>query len=132
MKKKILHITPHLGGGIGKAISGTLVEESNNTEIFNKLLVFEKPENPQFAEICEKSGFPITYSQDLEEIKNLIEEFDVIILHWWHHPLIVWFFKNFPQVNCRIILWCHINGCTYPKLPFELIESVDTTFVTSK
>src|SRR5574344_1490691 len=133
MKKRILHITPHLGGGVGRAISSTLIFEKNtNGEFCHKLLALEKPKNPQFADICSKNEIEIVFSQNLEEIKSEIEKSDLVILHWWHHPLNVWLLANFPKVECRIILWSHINGCSYPKLPFSLIKEVEETFFTSK
>src|SRR5574344_875878 len=126
MKKNILHITPHLGGGVGKVLSSLLVfEKKSNTEICHKLLVLEKPKNPQFVDICLKNNIQILFTQNLDEIEQEIKNSDAIVLNWWHHPLNSWLFANFPKIPCRVILWSHINGCNYPKLKFDLVKDVN-------
>lgn len=128
--KKVLHITPHLGGGVGKALSGIL--EWSNSNLSHKILLLEEPENFQFADICTKNGVEITILKDTIELQQEIMNVDVVVIHWWHHPLTAKLLADFPSLETRIILWSHVNGCTYPMLPFELVNSVHKVFLTSK
>lgn len=128
----ITHITPHLGGGIGKALSGILCyEKINNPKHNHKIIVLDKPENRQFIDILEQAGIEIIFSKNLQAIEFEIQNSDIVIMHWWHHPLNAWLLAKFPKIECRFILWSHINGCTYPMLPFKLVEKVHKAFFTS-
>ncbi len=129
--KEVLHIAPHLGGGVGKALSGILeYEKNNNSSLKHKVILLEKPENYQFVDICINNGIEVIIITDCD-IKDEIEKTDVVIYHWWHHPLGAALLANFPNTKTRMILWSHINGCTYPMLPFELVKSVNKAFFTS-
>ena len=128
----ITHITPHLGGGIGKALSGILCyEKTNNPKYNHKVIVLDKPSNSQFIDILQNAGIEIIFTKDLRAIEFEVRNSDIVIVHWWHHPLNSWLFANFPQTECRLILWSHINGCTYPMLPFKIVEKVHKAFFTS-
>lgn len=131
--KKILHITPHLGGGVGKVISGILeYEVINKSDFKHKIIILEAPENLQFVEICHKIGIKTVLTDNLNTIEDEIKNADVIVMHWWHHPLNAWLLANFPKTPTRIVLWTHINGCTYPMLPFNLVKNVNKALFTSK
>lgn len=131
-EKNILHITPHLGGGIGKALSGILeCERINNAKFNHKILILELPENMQFIDICKKNRIEIIQTNNLKAIEVEIENSDIVIIHWWHHPLNAWLLANFPETPARVVLWSHINGCTYPMLPFEFVKTVNKSFFTS-
>jgi glycosyltransferase involved in cell wall biosynthesis len=133
MKKKVLHITVHIGGGIGKALSGILsYEKFDNSNFEHKLLILEQPEKSQFVDICQANGIEIIFTSNLNAISLEMENADITVIHWWHHPLTAWLFANFPKIETRLILWSHINGCTYPMLPFKLVEKTHKTFFTSR
>ena len=51
----ILHITPHLGGGVGKALS-TLCSRSDVGDINHSFLLLEKPEKSDFLDIVLREG----------------------------------------------------------------------------
>lgn len=130
--KQILHITPHLGGGIGKALSGILgYEKINNVKFTHKIIILDEPENMQFVDICKNSGIEIIFTKNMRAIELEIQSADVVIIHWWHHPLNAWLLANFPKVETRVVLWSHVNGCTYPMLPFEFVKTVNKAFFTS-
>ena len=49
---KILHITTHMGGGVGKVISDLAVHDTQYT---HSILLLEEPEKKQFIDKCNKS-----------------------------------------------------------------------------
>jgi hypothetical protein len=66
LKKKILHITPHLGGGVGKAVS-TLI--NNDKEYCHDVICLEKPINYKFYHIIKKKN-KIIITKNISIIKN--------------------------------------------------------------
>ncbi len=127
---KILHATPHLGGGVGKALS-TLVEASLNLRVDHVFLLFEEPEKSQFVEKVIKLGCRIYISPGLDTATRLIEETDIVQLEWWNHPATFKFLcgSNFPGL--RLLIWSHVSGLFAPKIPTSLIELSDRFLFTS-
>lgn len=66
-----------------------------------------------------------------EEIIKLMKTSDVIVINWWGHPLMVQFVAMLPEILCRLVLYCHINGCVYPYLPFSFLNDFDAVMFTT-
>lgn len=130
IKKKVLHITVHLGGGAGKAISGICIGSKN---IFDSSVVLlQQPKNTAYVEVLHKEYIPVYVEPNRNLVTDLIKNADVIVLNWWSHPLTVKFLQEFPNTFCRIIIWNHINGCTYPFLPANFLKIFPEILFTSK
>lgn len=108
---KILHITTHMGGGVGKVISDLAVHDTQYT---HSILLLEEPEKKQFIDKCNKAGINVKVNSSQTETVCALNNSDVVILHWWHHPLMCKFLYHFPKCGIRLILWSHVSGCTYP------------------
>ncbi len=126
--KKVLHITAHLGGGAGKAISGVL-KYLNQYE--NTVLLLDEPAETKYVECCKSNGINIAVANDIEKINALIKQADVVVLNWWCHPLFVNVFKALRNTEARVVIWSHINGLFYPYLPFEFLDLFEKIMVTS-
>lgn len=126
--KKVLHITAHLGGGAGKAISGVL-KYLNQYE--NTLLLLDTPTETKYLDSCVKNGVKVVVESDVEKINSLIKQADVVVLNWWCHPLFVNVFKALKNTETRVVLWSHINGLFYPYLPFEFLDLFEKIMITS-
>lgn len=130
---KILSITTHMGGGVGKALAGIAVYNlKNNTGYKHKILMLEKPERMQFIDQCIKNGVDIAFCEDEAMLADELRMADIVLLNWWHHPLMAAFMHCFPQCPVRLVLWSHVSGCTYPELPFELVKTVHKTFFATR
>lgn len=130
MKRSLLHITVHLGGGVGKAILGS---SSLCDEVFQtKIILLEAPEKKNIVETAIKEGMQIYLQPSRSLVEELIQQADIVILNWWNHPMMSEFLWNFPKVSCRLVLWLHVNGCTYPYVSFEFLNKFDFIFFTSK
>lgn len=128
-QKKILQITPHLGGGVGKAVIGAAMPNKQfNTEI----VLLEKPEKKETVTRAREKGITVLICLPERELKEKIEEADIVIVNWWNHPRMVRFLVDFPDIPCRLVAWVHINGCTYPYLPFDFLDHFDYIFFTTK
>lgn len=51
---------------------------------------------------------------NFDEINSTIEECDVVLLHWWNHPLTSHLLVNHKLPKCRLLLWSHISGFAPP------------------
>lgn len=116
---KILHLAVHMGGGVGKAISGVCIgsEKKYHTDI----VLLEKPNDYFYVNQARDNGISVYVVPDSNQLENLIDMADIVIINWWGHPLMIRFMQNFPQKICRCIIWNHVNGCTYPYLPAEFL-----------
>jgi len=129
---KILHITTHLGGGVGKALSSIVTHEQKyNLKHKHKILLLDEPEKDQFVNICRKGGVDVILKTQHFPLECEFADADVVVLHWWHHPIMASFLANFPTIPLRLVLWVHVNGCHYPCIPYEFVALPHRTFFTS-
>ena len=144
---RLLFITPHLGGGVGKAIIGMcklLMENGWTTTI----LLLEEPEKTlPIATAYEYGIEPSLLSTDgcvykvkangapdlssKSELEIILEQNDICIINWWEHPLMCQFLYNFPAIPMRLLGWMHINGCRYPYLDYGFLSGFDYVLFTS-
>jgi len=79
-KKKILHITPHLGGGVGHVLLNWITFDNANIHSVASL----DYANDKAVEVCKKTGISL-YSdmwKNSEELLKLIPSFDIILVHF--------------------------------------------------
>lgn len=126
--KRLLHVTPHLGGGAGKAISGIV---TGLADYENTVLMLEAPENTRYSDICISAGINVMISSDTEIVQQYIDSADIIILNWWAHPLEVHLLQTIGFCNKPVILWSHINGLNYPYLTYDFLKCFDGLMFTS-
>ncbi|WP_271629573.1 glycosyltransferase family 4 protein [Caldicellulosiruptor sp. DIB 104C] len=126
---KICHVTPHMGGGVGRVISGLV--NLTDYKIQHKIIVLEQPQKWNFINSAIEAGAKISIFPDSSEIGNLLSESDIVVIHWWHHPKTSKFLYNLPEIPLRIIIWTHINNLTVPALnPNFLLEATRVIFST--
>ena len=132
-KIKILHITPHLGGGVGKAISGILTQVRNTAANYeHEVLCLSSPQNYQFINIIRKTNCNIIYGNSKSFLAEKIRNSDILQLEFWNHPLILKALCNQMLPPHRLAVWCHISGNYFPKIPFKFLTDVDNFFFTSR
>ena len=129
MSIKVYHIAAHLGSGVGKAIAG-LAKACHGIEEVHKILLLEPTEKQNYIEMCKQAGIDVIVVRG-EKWKNLVRDADILVVSWWQHPLMPKFLCELSDTPCRILLWCHVNGCVYPYLPSKLTEIVDGILLTS-
>lgn len=124
----ILHVTAHLGGGAGKAISGMALQGQRQFGDSHRILLLQEPEKSGYVRACRDGGVETTvWSGD----KSQLNWADVIVVSWWNHPAMARFLHDLPPLSTPLVLWSHVNGCHYPFLPFQLAEQFDEVLFTS-
>jgi len=128
----VLHITPHLGGGVGKALSGLISESMHlGLEINHTIATLEALEKDHHALTLRKLHCPVYENISKDEIFKLIEQADIVQVEFWNHPLIpeLLISPEFPAA--RLVVWCHISGLFTPIIPSDLIDCCNKLIFTS-
>ena len=121
---KILHITTHLGGGVGRFCSNIY---GNDIIYEHEFLLIEDPIDTGYLG-------NIRYKL-LKNIKSNVEsyiaEFDIIQIEFWNHPALIKFLLNHDLSNSRILIYSHISGLYSPNLISDIIFDFCDLFVLS-
>ena len=102
---KILHITGHLGGGVGTVILAWMEKidphgieiiclDGNNKKRLDKL---------SSMGILAGDVHPHNIAIMVE-----INDADIVIFHWWDHPTLATLI-SLQLPPCRLVFWCHKN-----------------------
>ena len=130
---KILHITGHLGGGVGTVVLNYLTHKSK--DIFQRHSIISLDYlNTYAADLL--SGLDMEYSDrchsNIDYLNSKIQEADIVLLHWWNHPLITDLLVRNRLAGCRLVLWSHISGAPAPNnFTAKIFEYPDEFVFTS-
>ncbi len=128
----ILHIMPHMGPGVGKAVSALSVSAVKSKSLYkHSILLLEKPINFNYISICKDNGVDVFWSQEKKDITEIINNSDIVQLEWWHHPLVLKFLKYLSKIKIRLTIWSHISGCNYPIIPAKFVDLPEHFFFTT-
>ena len=114
--------------GIGKAIRSLVLNEKENE---HRVLCLEGSQKRGEIEKCIGGGIVVLEKPSRAETEQEIVSSDLVVIHWWDYPPMAEFLAHFSQVFCRIILWCHVSGCTYPFLPYDFLDLFHKILFTS-
>jgi glycosyltransferase involved in cell wall biosynthesis len=111
----ILHITPHLGGGVGSVVRGYLGHVLQVGADLHRVLSLDKL-NTESCNFLDRIGCKWTDEafQKLDELDELIALADIVLVHWWNHPLLQTILMKHSLPACRVLLWAHISGIPSP------------------
>lgn len=125
----VLHITPHLGGGVGKAHAALCAADPEAGE--RHFVLLEEPRDTRYADLIKAAGAELTLATDRQQIASLIAGADIVQFEWWNHPLICGFLAGPPLPPMRSVIWSHVSGVHAPFIPSGLLEQADRFVFTS-
>jgi len=115
---RILHVTAHLGGGVGRVLSQVVKYSArHNINAIHDFVCLEAPEKTQFVDVVRKSGSIVTVARNYAQTKALLKNADIVQLEWWHHPLMAEWLYDASGISCRLAVWSHTSGLHYPAFP---------------
>ncbi|MBO1224506.1 MAG: glycosyltransferase [Candidatus Scalindua sediminis] len=130
---KILHLTAHLGGGVGKALSGLVLQSvSSRPDINHTIVTLEEQEKPQFIELIKSCGGEVITCPTTKRLNELIETSDIVQLEWWNHPVTIRCLCSLSAQPMRLLSWSHGSGLFNPTIPKKLVLASHTFLFTSK
>ena len=130
---KILHLTAHLGGGVGKALSGLIARASESDSGVQHLIVcLEGPEKSQFIDRILRYGSHVIVCPTKDRLEKLIGDSDIIQLEFWNHPLLFKFLLNYKLPDCRLIIYAHVSWIYAPNIiPQGMFDFADTIILST-
>ncbi|ATX78640.1 Glycosyltransferase involved in cell wall bisynthesis [Mariprofundus aestuarium] len=129
--KQVLHITPHLGGGVGRALSGLLTAAGDSPNWRHRLVCLEQPEKRQFIDSLEQAGCEVTIAPDDAALQCMIADADIVQLEFWNHPSLIRAICELEIPPLRMVIWCHSSGLHFPALPDALFATCHRFVFTS-
>jgi glycosyltransferase involved in cell wall biosynthesis len=126
---RILHVTPHLGGGVGKAhatLGAVLPDVVQQT-----FILLEAPRERRYIDIIEATGARVVVAEDLAHVAALANESDIVQFEFWNHPRMFECLArtDFPAI--RSVVWSHISGLAPPLIqPALMAEAARFVFTT--
>jgi glycosyltransferase involved in cell wall biosynthesis len=108
---KILHITPHMGGGVGTVICGWLKKDKDNEYIVASLDVINAKAGASLYESGIVGMQSMSGRRGQRYLSKLIVEHDIVLVHYWGHPMMAEFLwkPELPLPDCRLVMWHHQN-----------------------
>ncbi len=116
---RILHITPHLGGGVGKAHAAMTAARVAPME--QSFVLLEEPRDRRYVAAVEAAGASVTVVRDFDRIARLAAEADVVQFELWNHPRLFECLARCPWPAIRTVFWSHISGLGRPVIQPDLI-----------
>ena len=112
---KVLHLTPHLGGGVGTVVRGYLGHVMATGLDTHSVVALDTLNNASrdFLNRVGCSWIDEAFGA-LEQIDAQIAAADVVLVHWWNHPQLQMLLMGHSLPACRVLLWAHISGTPSP------------------
>jgi glycosyltransferase involved in cell wall biosynthesis len=127
---KVLHVTPHLGGGVGKAHAA--LRSVLPGEVEQTFVLLEQPRDRRYLEQIEAAGGRVVVASDLGPVAHLAGKADIVQFEFWNHPRMLECLACCPFPAIRSVFWAHISGLGRPLIPSGLMEEAARFVLTTK
>ncbi len=127
---KILHITPHLGGGVGKAHAA--LSAATPKDIAQTFLLLEEPRDGRYADLIAGAGADVVIAGDLGQVADAARKADVVQFEFWNHPRLFECFARTQFPAMRTVFWSHVSGLFRPIIQPGLIEAAQRFVFTTE
>ena len=115
---EILHITAHLGGGVGKALSRLVGTSTRLRDGWKHTITcLEQPQKCQFSDYIKDRGGELLICPSSEVLNHRIAQADIVQVEWWHHPVVARWLCSGPLPAMRLLIWSHVSGLHPPAIP---------------
>lgn len=121
---KVLHITAHLGGGVGKVLSRLVALSAQREDGIQHIIAcLETPEKPYFVNYVRTYGGKVLICPGRETLNEAVATADIVQLEWWHHPVVAAWLGTRALLPMRLVVWSHISGLYVPALPLAFVTT---------
>lgn len=128
-KQKILHITPHLGGGVGRVVLNYLVQVKDNCEYIHEVICLDYA-NDNAVAAAKKIDLKLSDNMaGSPALLKAIAQADAVLIHCWNHPLLYDLLVRSELPTSRVIMWSHVSGFHPPYVFTEKIFGYPDLFV---
>jgi glycosyltransferase involved in cell wall biosynthesis len=127
---KILHVSPHLGGGVGKAHAALRLALPKDVD--QTFLLLEEPRDRRYADAIEAGGAHVVIARGLDRVAELAAAADIVQFEFWNHPRLFECFARCALPEMRCVVWSHISGLFRPVIQPGLIEQAGRFVFTTE
>lgn len=131
MPMRVLHITAHLGGGVGRVLSQVAARHAKADKVENVLVCLETPRTREYLDVLSAAGATVAVAPDPARMERLLSEADIVQVEWWHHPLVAEWLCRWSPLSARLIVWAHTSGLHYPSIPPALAAAPHAFMLTT-
>ena len=129
---RVLHITAHLGGGVGKVLAGVVAESTRrNDGVCHEVACLEIPEKRHFIDRLRSQGGEVLVRPSAHRLTQAITRADIVQLEWWHHPLVAGWMCAGQLPPMRLLVWSHVSGLHPPEIPPQFVSTPHRFLFTS-
>ena len=129
----VLHVTPHLGGGVGRVLLNYFSHTLSSDQEQHALICLDYA-NTDAAIRAAAIGITLEdrMAGRVSALLSRMAEADIVVMHWWNHPLLYALLVREALPPTRLLLWSHVSGL-FPTQKFtdELISYPDLFVVAS-
>lgn len=130
---KVLHITAHLGGGVGKALSGLVSQAVTScSEVRHIIVCLEENKKTQFIDKIHECGGEVIVCPSTHRLEMLMKDSDIVQLEWWNHPITIKYLCSTYIPHIRLLVWSHNSGLHIQIVPKKLILASHIFLFTSQ
>jgi glycosyltransferase involved in cell wall biosynthesis len=126
---KVLHVTPHLGGGVGKAhaaIGAVLPDVVEQT-----FVLLEAPRERRYISQIESAGASVILAEGPDHVARLAAAADIVQFEFWNHPRLFECLARCAFPAMRSVFWSHISGLSRPLIPQGLMDAASRFVFTT-
>jgi glycosyltransferase involved in cell wall biosynthesis len=125
----ILHVTAHLGGGVGKAHAA--LRAAMPADLRQTYLLLEAPRDRRYADEIAAHGGEIVIAAGADDIACHCASADIVQFEFWNHPKLFECLANADFPPMRVVFWSHVSGLFTPVIPREFLATADRFVFTT-
>lgn len=127
---RILHLSAHLGGGVGRALESVVRADADGARA-HRVVCLEPPQKTAALEALERLGCPVVIAPTARELGEEIARADLVQLEYWNHPATLHALCATPLPAMRLVTWCHVSGLHFPRIAPAMIAASSRFLLTS-
>jgi len=130
---RVLHVTAHLGGGVGRALSALCAAAAAaGRATRHDFVTLEVPAKRAFADRITGLGGAVHVQPSAARLAELLSAADVVQLEYWNHPATLAALCSLPAgLRTRLVVWSHVSGLHSPVVPPALMAAAHRFIFTS-
>lgn len=125
----ILHVTAHLGGGVGKAHAALTAAMPFPAR--QSFLLLEEPRDRRYADEIAALRRPVAVAASLDDVALRAAEADIVQFEFWNHPKLFECLARTEFPPMRAVFWAHVSGLFRPVIQPAFIEEAERFAFTS-
>ena len=131
---RVMNIAPHVGGGVGSVLR-SLFKNANSDRITHSLYCLDRcvTNFSSLENLGEKVDdfVNVIYKKEVC-LQSILDKYDIILLHYWNHPLMASFLSSLTAIDKPVLVWTHNSGLHEPHIiPEYLVEFADKIIFTT-